>query len=182
MPNQSRLNILIVCIRVSYSFSFLTSSLMSSLYVRWVIFFLRVCKFITPVHFLSMGLSGIIAITSSYGESQSPWQIPLWIFYCSKVFPPAIKSTRQLFRVSMMSLMSLSNFCAFLDSLLSNFGGSYHWISFSQSPRHGNIFPYRFVPIENVLIIVLKISFPCSILSVLHETVCRLLMSNKSPF
>ena len=38
------------------------------------------------VHFLSMKLSGIIAITNCYGESESVWKMHIWIFTSVKVF------------------------------------------------------------------------------------------------
>ena len=49
------------------------------------------------VHFLSMWLRGIIAITSSNDDSASPWKIPLWIFTKVKFFP------HRIFRISFSS-------------------------------------------------------------------------------
>ena len=40
------------------------------------------------VNFLSMWLSGIIAIMNSNGDSASPWNIPLWNFASAKLLPP----------------------------------------------------------------------------------------------
>ena len=39
-----------------------------------------------PVYFLSMGLSGIIVITNSNGDSALPWKIPLLIFISINLF------------------------------------------------------------------------------------------------
>ena len=60
MPNPipiSSLYILTACIRVSNSSSFLANSLISSMYIRWMIFFLRFMKFVLPVHFQNMWLT-----------------------------------------------------------------------------------------------------------------------------
>ena len=49
------------------------------------------------VHFLSMWLSGIMAIMNSKSDSAFPWKIPLWIFASTKLLPPAVSSTLQVF-------------------------------------------------------------------------------------
>ena len=54
MPSSipiSWLYILTVCIRVPISFSFLANSLLSSMYIGWVIFFLRFVKFLSTCAF-----------------------------------------------------------------------------------------------------------------------------------
>ena len=53
-----------------------------------------------PVHFLRMGLSGIIAITNSNVERTSPWKIPLWISTSTKIFYPGVNSTFQFLMAS----------------------------------------------------------------------------------
>ena len=53
-------------------FSFLANSLMSSKYIRWLIFL----AIYPPVHFLNMWLRDI-AFTNSNGEFASTWKIPL---------------------------------------------------------------------------------------------------------
>ena len=53
--------------RVSNTFSFLANSLMSSLYIRWLVFSCNLLNLYPAVHSLSMWLSGIIAIINSSG-------------------------------------------------------------------------------------------------------------------
>ena len=75
MPNSipmTWLYILTESIKVYNSFSFLANSLMSSMYIRWL--FCNLLSFYPDVHFLSMWLSGIIAIINSNGDSASPWK------------------------------------------------------------------------------------------------------------
>ena len=79
IPNSisiSRLYILTARIRVSNSFSFLANSLVSSMYIRWLIFSCNLVSLYLPVYFLIMQLSGIITIINSNGDSASPWNIP----------------------------------------------------------------------------------------------------------
>ena len=57
------------------------------------------------MHFLSMLLSGIIAITISNSDSASPWNIPPRIFISAKIFPQAVNSTLQFFIVSSINFM-----------------------------------------------------------------------------
>ena len=71
------LNILTACFRASSSFSFFEKSLISSMYIRWLIFSCDSVSFYLAMHFPSMWLSVIIAITNSNGDSSSPWKIPL---------------------------------------------------------------------------------------------------------
>ena len=96
MPNSipmSWLNILTASIRVSNSFSFLANSLIS-MYIRWVIFSCYLLSLYPLVHFRSMWLSGVSAVTNNNGDSASPWNITLWIF--AKLFPPAVNFTLQV--------------------------------------------------------------------------------------
>ena len=51
---------------------FFANSLMSSMYIRWLIFSCDLLSFYPAVHFLSMWLCGIINITNSNGDSASP--------------------------------------------------------------------------------------------------------------
>ena len=51
------------------------------------------------VHFLSMWLSGVMAIMNSNGDRASPWKIPQWIFVSAKVLSSAVNSTLQVFMV-----------------------------------------------------------------------------------
>ena len=103
---HSRLYILTACMRVSSSFSFFANSLMSSMYIRWLIFSCNLLSLYPAVHFLSMWLSGIMAIMNSKGDSTSPWKIPLWIFVSAKLLPPAVSSTLQVYMVILMKFMT----------------------------------------------------------------------------
>ena len=72
MPNSilmSWLHIITVCMRVSSSFSFFANSLMSSMYIRWLIFPCNLLSLDPAVHFLSMWLSSIMVIMNSKGDS-----------------------------------------------------------------------------------------------------------------
>ena len=98
MPNSipiSRLYILKFCIRVSNSLTFFAKSLMSSMYIRWLIYSCDLVSLYPPVHFWSMWLSGIIAITNINGDSASLRKIPPLILTWAKLFLPAVNSTLQ---------------------------------------------------------------------------------------
>ena len=115
MPNSipmSLLYIITAYIRVSNCFSFLTNSLMLSMYIRWLIFSCDLVSLYPPGHFLSMWLSGIIAITNSNVESTFSWNIPLWIFTSARLFPPAINFTLQF------SLVFFNKFFDFIRYLV----------------------------------------------------------------
>ena len=105
----SWLYILTACIRFSSSFSFFANSLMSSMYIRWLIFSWDLLSFYLAVHFLSMWFSGIAAIMNFNGDNASPWNIPLWIFDSAKRFPHAVSSTFQVFMVFLIKLMTSSD-------------------------------------------------------------------------
>ena len=109
MPNSipmSWLHILTACMRVSSSFSFFANNLMSSMYIRWLIFSCDLLSLYAAVHFLSMWFSGIMAIMNSKGDSASPLKMPLWIFVSAMLLPPAVSSTLQVFMVCSMKFMT----------------------------------------------------------------------------
>ena len=83
------------CIEVFSSFSFLASILMSSMYIRWLIFNCDLVSLYLPVHFLSMWFSGIITIPNSNGDSAYSLKIPLWILTSVRLLPQAVSSTFQ---------------------------------------------------------------------------------------
>ena len=89
---RSWLYLLIVCIRISSSFSFFGNSLMSSVYIKWLIFSNDFVNLEPPLHFLSMWSSGTTVISGKNRESASPRKIHPWIFISTKLFPPAINS------------------------------------------------------------------------------------------
>ena len=65
IPNSipiSRLNILTICIRFSNCISFLVNSLMSSLYIRWLIFSCDLVSLYPPVHWVASLLSQILMV------------------------------------------------------------------------------------------------------------------------
>ena len=102
MPNSISMSwpyIQTVCIRVLRSFSFFEISLMSSMWIRWLIFSCYLLILYRAVHFLSVWSSGIMAIMNSNGDSASPWNIPLEIFASAKLLPPTVNSTQQVFMV-----------------------------------------------------------------------------------
>ena len=85
---------------VYYSFQFLNffpNSLMSSMYIRWLIFSCDLLSLYPAVHVLSMWLSSIIAIINSNSDNTSSRKILFLIFASAKFFSPAINSTIQVY-------------------------------------------------------------------------------------
>ena len=112
VPNtnpMSWLYILTAGIRVYHSFSFFANILMSSMYLRWLIFSCNLLSLHPAVHFLSMWLSGIIAITNSNEDSASLWKISIWIFASATPFPPAVNFPLQIFMVSSIKFIISSD-------------------------------------------------------------------------
>ena len=103
---MSWLYIVTVCIRSSSSFSFFANSLMSSMYIKWLTFSCDLLSLYPAVHFLSMWLSGIMAVMNSKGDRASPWKIPLRIFASTNLLPPAVNSTLQVFMVLSIKFMT----------------------------------------------------------------------------
>ena len=97
-----------VYIRFFISFSFLANSLMTSMYIKWLIFSCDLQSLYPAVHFLRLLLIGIIAIKNSNGDSASPWNMPLRIFTTVKLFPPAVNSTLQISMVFSINCMTWS--------------------------------------------------------------------------
>ena len=102
----SWLHILTACMRVSIYFSFFAKSLMSSMYIRWLIFSCDLLSLYPAAHFLSMCFSDIMAIMNSKCDSASPWKILLWIFVSAKPLLPAVSSTLQVCMVFSMKFMT----------------------------------------------------------------------------
>ena len=124
MPNSvpmSWLYILTACMRVCSSFSFFANNLISSMYIRWLIFSCDLLRLYPTPHFLSMWFSGIMAIMNSKGDSASPWKMPLWIFVSAMLLPPVVSSSLQVFMVSSMKFMTSCDICTFWDSVVSSF-------------------------------------------------------------
>ena len=98
---------LAACFRVSRLFFFIfANNLIPSMYNGWFIFSYDLLSLYPLVHFLSMGLSGIIAITKSNGDSATLWKILLWIFTSIKLFPLAISSNLQFSIVFLIDFMT----------------------------------------------------------------------------
>ena len=136
----------------SHLFSFFANSLMSSMYIKWLIFSCDLLSLYPAVHFLSMWLSGIIAIMNGHGNSASPRNIPLWIFASAKLFHPAVNSTLQVFMVFLDNdfVIYLLHFETVYYPALGD-----HIINlFVVNPCHCHIFPSRFTLVEDVLIIL----------------------------
>ena len=95
-------------------FSFLANSLMSSMYISWLIFSCDLLGLYPAVHFLSMWLRGIMAIMNSKGDRVSPWKMPLWIFVSSKLLPPAVSSALQVCMVFSMKFKTSCDILYFL--------------------------------------------------------------------
>ena len=70
--SKSWLYILTACMRVSSSFSFFANSLMSSMYIRWLILSCDLLSLYPAAHFPSLWFNGIMAIMNRKGESASP--------------------------------------------------------------------------------------------------------------
>ena len=69
----------------------------------WLIFFCNLLSLYPAVHFLSMWLSGIMAIMNNTGNSASPLKIPLWILVSTKLRPPAVNSTLQVLSINFIT-------------------------------------------------------------------------------
>ena len=107
IPSLFHVYILTACIKVFNSFSFFAKSLMPPMQIRLSIFSCNLLSLYPPIHFLSVWLSGIIAITSS--DSASPWNMRLWIFASAKLHPSAGNSTLQVSMVFSMKFMTSSD-------------------------------------------------------------------------
>ena len=66
------------------------------MYIKWLTFSCDLPSLYPAVHFMSMWLSGIMAIMSK-GDRASPWKIRLWIFVSANFHPPAVNSTLQVY-------------------------------------------------------------------------------------
>ena len=127
MPNSIPtpwLYILTAC-NCAYSyFSFCVNSLMSSMYIKWLIFSCDLQSLYPAVPFLGMWLSGIMAIMNSNGDRASPWNIPLWIFLSAKLLPPAVNYTVQIFMVFSIKFMTSCDFFYVLKHFIIQLGGT----------------------------------------------------------
>ena len=165
MPNSipmSWLYILTSCIRVLSSFSFFVNS--------WC----RPC---------TLGDWSFLRIMNSNGDSVSPWNIPLCTFPSTKILPPPVNSTLQVFMIFSISLLLRLIFCTFWSSLLSSFVGVYYMPFWSQ-PRPELDFSFwscsRLGCADLCKITLMCSWIVCRILSVPQGTICNLLTSSNS--
>ena len=93
-----------VCFRDKIIFLFFANSLISSMYIRWLI--------------ISCDFCILLCISRVCDDFSSPWNISLWIFASAKFSPLAINSTLQVFMVFSIKIMTSSD-------ILYNFMGSY---------------------------------------------------------
>ena len=113
--------------------TFFANSLMSSMYIRWLIFSRDLLSLYPAVYFLNMWFSGIMAVMNSKRDSASPWKIPLWIFVSAKLLPRAVSSTLQVCMVFSMKFDFMWYFVHFETVYLSSFVEPYHMPFCSQS-------------------------------------------------
>ena len=153
MPNSipmTWLYILTTCIWVSDSFSFLVAWCRP--FTLGVKFFMRFMNCLSPVHFLSMWLSRINAITNSNGDRESPWKIPLWIFHFSWAFSSYFQFESPFFYNTFYKLHDFAGYLVHYESIIQLFRSiSYRCIV---NPRYSKVFPSRLALIEDVLIYV----------------------------
>ena len=77
--------------------------------IKWLTFSCDQLSLCPAEYFLSMWLSGIMAIMKSKGDRASPWKIPIWIFASANLLPPAVNSTVKVFIVLSMRFMTLTD-------------------------------------------------------------------------
>ena len=108
---------------------------MSSIYIWWLIFSCDLLSLYPAVHFLSVGLSGIMAIMNSKGDRASPWKIPLRIYASAKLLPPAINSTLPVFMVLSIKFLTSCNivyiFRLFIIQMRNNYYYYYYYYYFT---------------------------------------------------
>ena len=99
IPNfipMSPLNILTVCISKSSWFEVFAYNFKSSINRRWLIFILFPEDY-PASHFLRMRVRGIIVITNSSGDKESPQKIPLFMSTLPRLCPFDVSSVFQPF-------------------------------------------------------------------------------------
>ena len=144
MPNDIPISsryILTTCIRLSHSFSFLANSLMSSMYIRGLIFSCDLVSLYRPAHFLSMWLTGIITIINSNGVSVFPWKIPLRIFKSAKLFFSYCQFYSLVFHCSLNKLYYFIRYLVHFEFIIQLCGTilyGYHFFGLLKEGLRGN--------------------------------------------
>ena len=101
------LTVYVNCVYESFQFfSIFANSLMSSMYIRRVIFTCDPLSLYPAVHFLCMWLSGTTSIMNCKCDSESPWKIPLWIFVSAKLLSTTVSYTLQVIMVFSMKFIT----------------------------------------------------------------------------
>ena len=153
MPNStfmSSLDILIACIKIFNSFSYLAKSLMVIMYLKWLIFSWNLLSLYPYEQFLSMWLSGITSITKLI-LLEPRWNITQWFFASVKLFPLAINSSLQVFMVFSIKLMNSSDILYILRQCIIQLCGTKSYASLFH-PCHYQILPSCITLVEDVLI------------------------------
>ena len=156
---------------------------MPSMYIRWFIFSYDLESLYPAVHFLSIWLSGIIAIMNNNGDNASPWNIPPWIFDSAKLFPPAVNSIFQVCMVSSVKFMTSFDILYIRRQLLSSFVGPYRMPLCCQSRSEKDFsIPScsRWGCAEQCRAVFLCLWILCGILSVHQVAIRGFFESNKS--
>ena len=99
----SILYILFVCIRVSDFFTFLANTLMSSMFVKWLVL-MCFCKFVAACEFPKC----VMECHLNYHDSTYIYNISRWIFTLAKLSPLAVNYTLQFFIVFSIKFMNLT--------------------------------------------------------------------------
>ena len=133
---------LTACMRVfPVLFHIFANNLMSSMYIRWLIFSCDLLSLYPVAHFLSMWFSGIMAIMNSKDDSASPWKMPLWIFVSAMLLPLAVSSTLQVFMVCSMKFMTSWDILYILRQCSIQLCGTISYAYFVVNPGHSKVFP-----------------------------------------
>ena len=145
---MSWLYIVTAYIRVSNSFSLFANSLMSSLYIRWLIFSSDLLR--------CMWFSSIIAIMNCNRDNACPWNILLWVFASAKLFPAAVNFTLQVFIVFYIKCMTSSDILYILKQFIIYLCGTISYAFYSQS-RPLLDFPSCLALVEDLLLLVVEV-------------------------
>ena len=163
--HHAQLYILNSFIMVSNSFSFLANSLMSSMYVRWLIFACDFQSFYPVVHFLSMCLRGTILL-----------QIVMVIAHPPGIFVSGtLLSFFLLMSIPLLIFWWFYDFLSYLEKVYYQVLGAHIINLFVVNPHHDHLFPSRFTLVEDVFDQYIRIHISlwllCGILSFIQGTV-----------
>ena len=127
MPNSIAISCLYILFKSESLVVFtLANNFLSFMYIRWLNFPWDFEILLSPVHFLSTWLNGIVAIMNRNGKNESPWKISLWIFISAMVYLLGINSILQVSVAFVMKSMILSDILNVFRDFLSKFFGPCH--------------------------------------------------------